>query len=100
MNYAYRPAPVTLPDNLTDIRSEAFAGTVISDIQLPDGCKSIGARAFAYSGLELIRIPDIVVSIASDAFDGCRALTICCAADSYAAGYAAEHGIRTAEWQP
>ena len=60
---------------------------------LPEDTEEIGAEAFARLGEHVnIRIPARTVRIADSAFDG-STLLIVCAADSYAAGWAEDHGI-------
>ena len=61
-----------LPENLTEIGAEAFAGTAAQVVVLPSGCKSVGSRAFADSkALQYVIVPaNAAVDIAEDAFEG------------------------------
>ena len=60
-----------LPDALTDIEEEAFAGGAFEAVILPAGCTSVGSRAFAgCANLLYVKVPAGAV-IAPDAFDGC-----------------------------
>ena len=62
-----------VPDNVTEIGEEAFAGIAAEHIWLEEKVTSIGSRAFAgCSHLTKIYIPNSCTSIASDAFAGCR----------------------------
>ncbi len=84
----------TLPDSTLSIDTEAFASCPANKITIPDGCIEIGSRAFAdCSELTEIVIPFSVTSIAGDAFSGSGSVTIFTPEGSYAASYAALHGI-------
>ena len=85
-----------LPDDLTHIEAEAFAGAKMTVVYIPDGVKSIGSRAFANcTGLTQIRIPASVTVIAEDAFQGVdpSQLTIFGASGSAAETFAGNAGI-------
>ncbi len=85
-----------LPDDLTHIEAEAFAGAKMTVVYIPDGVKSIGSRAFANcTGLTHIRIPASGTVIAEDAFQGVdpSQLTIFGASGSAAETFAGNAGI-------
>ncbi len=59
-----------LPDSLTAIEEEAFAGSDGEAVIIPEGCTSIGPRAFADCGkLVYVRIPE-GATVAGSAFEG------------------------------
>ena len=83
-----------LPDSTTVIGAEAFIACPADKIIIPEGCTTIGARAFADCGdLAEIVIPESVSSIADNAFSGSTGVVILAPAGSFAASYAAQHGI-------
>ena len=57
----------TLPNMLTTIEPEAFAGTSAQLVIVPNGVQSIGSRAFADSSVIVAVIPD-GVEVSGDAF--------------------------------
>ena len=70
--FEFRLESLYLPDSLTAIEAEAFAGTDSQAVFVPEGCVSIGERAFAdCSQLYYIHIPAGVTDIADNAFEGC-----------------------------
>ena len=90
------PGYYELPQDLTHIEAEAFAGDRhAGEVICPPGLVSIGSRAFANCRLLWsIRIPSDVQFIADDAFDGCGEFCIWTEhRDSLPARYAEEHGI-------
>ncbi len=90
------PGYYELPQDLTHIEAEAFAGDrYAGEVICPPGLVSIGSRAFANCRLLWsIRIPSDVQFIADDAFDGCGGFCIWTEhRDSLPARYAEEHGI-------
>ena len=68
---------ITLPKELTSIRSEAFwACTALTSISLPEKLTSIGDEAFyKCAALTSISLPEGVTSIGRSAFSLCAALT-------------------------
>lgn len=64
-----------IPDSVTVIEAEAFAGITAEVVFLPGGSLSIGSRVFAdCPNLKYIVIPSqAAVSAAEDAYDGCSA---------------------------
>ncbi len=98
---------ITLGKGVKAIGSSAFAGcSVVDEIVLPDGLTSIKAHTFAgCHRLHKVVIPDSVTDIAPTAFLDCARnvhrrdrqseLVIHCSKGSFAARYAAEHGIQT-----
>lgn len=68
---------IILPDNLTAIREEAFAGcTGLSTVKLPGTLKIIGNKAFeGCTNLQSITIPKSVISIEDLAFNQCSRLS-------------------------
>lgn len=83
-----------MPDSVTEVGDEAFAGVKASRIVIPNSCGSIGSRAFANTkNLVKIRIPASVTTIAANAFEGSGVLTIETTAGSIAEQYARNHQI-------
>ena len=65
-------AALVLPQGLSAVAEEAFAGCEAVSVRIPDGATDIGARDFAdCAALLCVRIPESVTAIAGDAFDGC-----------------------------
>lgn len=65
-------AALVLPQGLSAVAEEAFAGCEAVSVRIPDGATDIGARTFAdCAALLCVRIPESVTAIAGDAFDGC-----------------------------
>lgn len=61
-----------LPETLTKIESEAFAGISTEVVVIPSTCTSIGSRAFANcTQLLAVYRPESLTDIAEDAFAGC-----------------------------
>ena len=86
---------ITLPDDLTEIGSKAFANTKLSAVTIPNGCTTIAAKAFANNkSLVYVYIPNSVESIATDAFVGCRNVAIYCNSGSVAEKFAQSNGLR------
>lgn len=85
----------SLPDGLSVIGEEAFAGTAIASIQLPDTLQVIGRRAFA-DILEMVYvyITEGTQFIDQSAFAGNGDLTIAGQQGSYAEQWARENGYR------
>lgn len=67
-----RTEDVTLPDGVTAIGAEAFAGSRVSAVTLPAGVGTIGYRAFADSSVKHVNIPDSVAEIGAMAFANTR----------------------------
>ena len=63
---------VRLPNAISEIDAEAFAGSGAEIVVIPDGCTSIGSRAFAdCAKLKYVVLPaGTEVAIADDAFQG------------------------------
>ena len=74
-NY-YQVTSISLPEGLTKIGNNAFAGTNLTEIIIPASVASIGDLAFfnCYS-LSSVTIPDSVTSIGYAAFGYCDSLT-------------------------
>ena len=90
-----------LPEALTEIGEEAFAGMPFTSLRLPVGVTVIPARAFAESALLQIYIPETVTEIAENAFENCSAdLIIFGVPGSRAESFAQEKGFRfiALEW--
>lgn len=86
-------AQQVLPQALTDIRAEAFAGLGFEEVVLGENVASIGKKAFANcKNLVLINLSDDVV-VEKDAFIGCDQLTIICSEGGSAQAYAIDNGI-------
>jgi hypothetical protein len=63
---------VTIPDSVANIGAGAFEGCVtLTNVKLSLGLTDIETNAFAGSGLTSITIPDIVTNIGDYAFQGC-----------------------------
>lgn len=78
-----------LPDALSLIDREAFAGTSVKEILLGGSVTHIESRAFADNPhLARIYMPDSITSIAADAFEGSRNVRLICQSDNFAAGFA------------
>ena len=77
---------LTLPDELTRIEEEAFAGdTSIEAVKIGNKVRHIGSHAFKDCiNLKELWIPATVTDIADNAFDGCNDLFIHCAEGSAA----------------
>ncbi len=67
---------VVIPDNVTSIGDEVFAGCQnLSSIEIPSSVMSIGTYAFnSCHSLSSIEIPSSVTSISNNAFDDCTNL--------------------------
>ena len=72
LGYSGTDTELTVPNNVTDIYSEAFAESTVTKVVLPDGLKTIGYCAFYYcEDLEEVNIPSSVVEIGEGAFYRC-----------------------------
>ena len=83
-----------LPEGVTSIGDDAFAGIAAARVYLPDSCRSIGAHAFAgCTALERIRIPWGIPynRIAPDAFNGVDHVVLVGMKGGGAEQYAKEH---------
>ena len=65
---------VSIPDSVTSIGEEAFAGAALTHIELPDSITYIGQQAFAGSQLEEITIPSGVTELPFRVFSDCKNL--------------------------
>ena len=65
---------VTIPNSVTSIGEEAFAGCNLSSITIPNSVTSIGEAAFSSCLLSSIVIPNSVTSIGKQAFYYCTSL--------------------------
>ena len=81
------------PKNLKRVEDEAYAGDqVLEWIRLPQGLETIGDRVFDDCGaLRLIELPDSLCKLGENTFSNAVLL---CGRDSYAQGYAEEHGLQ------
>lgn len=92
-------ADAVLPDDLSAIGEDAFAGMAARAVHVPDGCVSIGAGAFrGCASLCQIRIP-AGCTVADGAFDGCGQLIIFGTPGSAAEEYAAAHENCAFAWE-
>ena len=65
----------SLPENLIEIESAAFAHTAISSIHLPENLQSIGESCFMYcKNLTSITLPSSINSIERYMFEGCSSI--------------------------
>jgi len=65
---------VSIPESVTSIGEEAFAGVALTHIELPDSITYIGQQAFAGSQLEEITIPSGVTELPFRVFSDCKNL--------------------------
>lgn len=85
---------LVLPQNLTVIGAEAFAGSGAQEVVLPNNAVKISSHAFsACPQLRIVTIPISVTDIADNAFEGCNYVGIICAGGSAAEIFAANKGI-------
>lgn len=85
---------LTLPNMLTTIESEAFAGTAAQKIVVPDSVDYIRSRAFADSmSLQELYFEGSPFTIANDILDGCGDVTVNCLKGSSAAKWATRLGL-------
>ena len=92
--YASIPYDFILPDSVTMIADEAFAGCSASSVKLSENVSSIGNRAFADCvSLIRIEIPVSVTHISGTAFENTPNITILCSEGSTAYDYACANGI-------
>ena len=88
---AFGTPDVILPDHLTAIETDAFAGTAAKAVRVPDGCQSIEAHAFRNStALREIRIP-AGCALGDDVFTGCPLVFVFGKAGSPAEEYCNSH---------
>ena len=89
---AARAATLRLPTGLTMIEEQAFYGnTSLDEVIVPEGVTEIGSEAFAGCGIKIITLPITLNSIANDAFTGCDDMTVRAHEGSYAYSWAVEH---------
>ena len=81
---------VILPNDLTRIGEEAFAGSSALVVGVPEGCLSIGDGAFRDSALIVILIPG-ESELGDDVFAGCRLVYVSAHAGSPAQHYCETH---------
>ena len=81
-----------LPENLTEVEAEAFAGnTSVRRIEMGFFVERVGSRAFADSGLRQLSVHGYNTVFADDALDGSHPLVICQAGNT-AASFMEEKG--------
>jgi len=85
---------IVLPEALTVIDIEAFAGSAVTSVKCPEGLEEIDARAFAdCTALKMIYIPTSCTYISASAFSGCSSdMTIYAPDGSVAKAYANSKG--------
>ena len=67
---------LVIPDDVTEIKFDAFFGGNFRSVTIPNSVRSIGAHAFSgCSSLTSVTIPNSVTSIGDYAFYGCSGLT-------------------------
>ena len=69
-----RKGSFSVPDDVTEIYRNAFAGSSLSDIGLPSSLSNLGEYAFRKSHITGIVIPDGVAAIPKGAFSECDKL--------------------------
>jgi hypothetical protein len=85
---------IRLPDAVTAVRAEAFAGFTASCLTIPAGTNAIDERDFCDNPqLKLVRFDTDTVSIDDAAFDGCGDIFFLCRENSDAHIYAQQHDI-------
>ncbi|MBQ3762133.1 MAG: leucine-rich repeat protein [Clostridia bacterium] len=95
---ALADAVLTLPTALQIIDERAFYGsTSIGKVVLSNNVTEIRSRAFANSTLYEINLPASITYIAEDAFEGPDKVTITASEGSYAYRWAVEHGYISEE---
>ena len=68
-------AVINLPVGVTTLSSKTFSGCIsLTSIELPDTLTTMGAEVFAGTGLTEITVPHSVTNIARGAFSGCADL--------------------------
>ena len=88
-----RAAEWSMPEALTVIEEEAFAGIPdMGMVFLPDSVREIGPRVFAGSTLSLLEFPEGITRIDEDALRDAAIMQVTAPAGSYAWNWAAEHG--------
>ncbi|AEF81251.1 leucine-rich repeat protein [Leadbettera azotonutricia] len=70
------PDSIIIPDSVTEIGAEAFAGSVnLKSIIIPNSVTNIGDKAFSgCKSLKRVFIPDSVIKIGDDAFSKCKSM--------------------------
>ena len=88
------PTRMTLPESLTAIEDEAFAGTAPNVVIIPDGVRVIGPRAFADNeDLYSMVVYSRSMTVAGDAFENCPNMTVYGYTNSSVDTYCAGRGI-------
>ncbi len=88
----------TLPEGITEVDEETFAGTGAHVVVIPEGCTDIGDYAFRGVPLWDIYIPESIETIADHALDETSSGCFFIWSDSYDVWvYAAEHGFDLGE---
>ena len=91
-------AGFALPQMLTAIGEEAFAGIAAETVEVSENVVSIGPRAFAdCKNLREIIIPATVTAIDDSALSGCENVTVYGVKGSEAERFATENGFAFAE---
>lgn len=84
----------TLPENLTRIEEEAFAGSRIEAVEIPAGCTEIGEYAFnGCDRLRIVKFDGMHTTINENAFVGTYDVKFICMNGSDAEAFANEHWI-------
>ena len=88
-------ADVILPSNLTVIEEEVFRGDKSLDmVIIPDNVTTIRSGAFAETAMQSITIPSSVTSISSDAFDDVSGpMLVLTSPDAFAVNYALSNNL-------
>ncbi|MCL2067270.1 MAG: leucine-rich repeat protein [Treponema sp.] len=72
---------LSIPDTVTAIADNEYAGKQITSIDFPDSVTIIGDGAFSRNGLSSIVIPENIISVGENAFSGNRPTSISIGAD-------------------
>lgn len=69
VRYAGKKSRVVIPSGVTEIGTEAFAGSKTKEVVLPATVRLIGEKAFYCSKIEKILLPESVETVCGRAFD-------------------------------
>lgn len=95
-SFCFSLKEVILPNNCVTVATGAFSSCYsLESVALSPNCHTISDNAFAgCTRLKTAIIPNVCKHIGGNVFDRCKDLTIHAKADSYAAKYAEDNGIK------